>query len=646
MTKNPYSRTYQLSLEQERRWRAQAQEDPDAFWSARARELLDWDTPFTVAHEENFREGQISWFSDGTLNVSVNCIDRHLATRAEQVALIWEANNASEGQSFTYRALYQEVCHRAALLTSLGVSRGDRVALYLPMMPDLVFFMLACARIGAIHSVVFAGFSAHALRDRILDSTCSVVVTSNVGLRGEKILPLKAIVDDALVGVGCVRTVLVARRTADPVTMIAGRDLWVDEALCQVEPNTTPPEAFAAEEPLFILYTSGSTGTPKGVLHTSAGYLLYTAMTHRYVFDYQDGDVFFCAADIGWITGHSYVVYGPLCNGATTVMFESTPLFPTPARYWETIERHQVNIFYTAPTAIRTLEKEGTEWTKPHEMPTLRLLGSVGEPINIDAWNWYFQNVGKERAPIVDTWWQTETGGILISALPSQQGLKPGSAQTPFFGIQPVLVDDDKHEILENGVKGHLCLKGSWPGQARTVYRDHERYIDTYFKEVPGMYLTGDAAERDADGDYWIRGRTDDVLNVSGHRLGTSEIEGALNHSPHVVEAAVVGFPHEIKGTGIYAFCISTHSTEDKSTMIQEIRDTVRHVIGAMAIPDHIHFCPALPKTRSGKIMRRILRKIAAGEFESLGDTTTLADPDVVHALVKERQRELAGKKP
>jgi len=626
ITESQYHELYSYSIK-----------NPQEFWAQKAREFLSWQRDFSVVSESDFNQARIKWFADGELNVCYNCVDRHLDSRGEKTAIIWEANDASDSKSYTYKELYQEVNRMALLFRKLGVGKGDRVIIYLPMIPELAFAMLACARIGAIHSVVFAGFSSEALSDRIRDCSAKLVITANQGLRGSKTIELKEIVDKALVNAPSVEHVLVHQRTNSNCPMAAGRDLVLNLELEKVS-GDLEPAIVGAEDPLFILYTSGSTGKPKGVLHTSAGYLLYAAVTHKYVFDYREDDIYFCAADIGWITGHSYIVYGPLANGATTVMFESVPNYPDPGRYWEVIDRHKVNIFYTAPTAIRSLEKEGAEWPAKYDLSSLRVLGSVGEPINLDAWNWYYQNVGRNRCALVDTWWQTETGGILITPLPGATPLKPGSATSPFFGIVPTLIDDDGKEIVEQAGKGRLCIKHSWPGQMRTVYGDHERFKATYFSEVPGMYFTGDAAERDQDGYYWIRGRVDDVLNVSGHRLGTAEIESALAQSPMVVESAVVGFPHPVKGTGIYAFCIAEGEISDLAEAEKAVKNTVREVIGPFAAPDIVHFVSGLPKTRSGKIMRRILRKIAEGDLDSLGDTSTLADPGVVTEIAASRK--------
>ncbi|MCB0354865.1 MAG: acetate--CoA ligase [Bdellovibrionales bacterium] len=622
-----YSRLYRESLE-----------NRDDFWATQARLFLTWDRDFSQTSSCDYRTGTIEWFSDGQLNVSKNCIDRHLVSRGEKPAILWEGNELGERKTITYRELHSEVCRFANMLTNLGVSKGDRVIIYLPMIPELAYSMLACARIGAVHSVVFAGFSAESLGNRIEDCQAKVVITANEGLRGPKTIPLKSICDEAVLDAQSVKAVVVVRRTSNRTEMKSGRDFWSEELLATASPECAPV-VLDAEDPLFILYTSGSTGKPKGLVHTQAGYLLYTAFTHKFVFDYHEDDIYCCVADCGWITGHSYIVYGPLANGATTVMFESTPTYPDPGRYWEMIDRLGVTSFYTAPTAIRALEKEGEIWPEKYSLESLRILGSVGEPINEDAWLWYYNHVGHRRCTIVDTWWQTETGGILISPLPGVTETKPGSATFPLFGIDPVLIDDNGKEVSTTPGKGRLCIRDSWPGQSRTVFGDHDRFFDTYFREIPGMYLTGDAAERDSDGYFWIRGRVDDVLNVSGHRLGTAEIESAIDHCELVVEAAVVGIPHEVKGTGIYAFCIASREIRSVEEAEFEVKNTVRKVIGPFAAPDHVQFVTGLPKTRSGKIMRRILRKIASGDLESLGDISTLADSAVVEEIVSGRKR-------
>lgn len=611
--------------------------DPDEFWAEQAETFLSWDRKWDTVSRVDYHKAEISWFEGAKLNVSVNCVDRHLEKRGDKVALLWEGNEPGDVRKITYRELHSDVCRAANALKRLGVEKGDRVAFYMPMVPELAIGMLACARIGAIHSIVFAGFSAKALRDRINDAECKVLITANEGYRGPKPLPIKSICDEALEDTPSIKHMLVYKRTDSDTSMKTPRDVWWHEALAAESENCVP-ESMDAEDPLFILYTSGSTGKPKGVLHTSGGYLLYASMTHKYVFDYREDDIYFCAADIGWITGHSYIVYGPLANGATSMMFESTPLYPDAGRYWDVVERHGVNIFYTAPTAIRALQKEGVKWPEKYDLSSLRVLGSVGEPINEDAWLWYHEHVGRKKCPIVDTWWQTETGGILITPLPGATELKPGSATRPFFGIAPCLVDDDGKEVSGAPAKGRLCIKYSWPGQMRTVYGDQKRFFETYFQEVPGMYFTGDAAERDEDGYYWVRGRVDDTLNVSGHRLGTAEIESAVNHSSYVVESAVVGFPHEVKGVGIYVFCVAETNIENEDDAIADVKSVIRDMIGPVAHPDHVQFVTGLPKTRSGKIMRRILRKIAAGETDKMGDTTTLADPGVVDEIIEGRK--------
>lgn len=615
-------------------------EDPAGFWAEKARELLEWETPWTSVLDWDYTRGHIRWFEGARINASVNCLDRHIPLLGDKVAIRWEGNEPGEVRTYTFQETLEQVCRIANALKSLGVQKGDRVAIYLPMIPELAFSMLACARIGAVHSVVFAGFSAEALAGRINDCGCVAVITANEGLRGSKRIPLKATVDEALLQCPSVRTVLVAKRTDTKVPMYPLRDLWLEDVMRDA-PADGGAEIMDAEDPLFILYTSGSTGKPKGVLHSTGGYLLYATLTHRYVFDIKPDDVFFCAADCGWVTGHSYVVYGPLSNGTTTLMFESIPTYPDAGRYWDVIDRHGVTVFYTAPTAIRTIAKEGDHLLDRYKLSSLRLLGSVGEPINEDAWRWYYERVGKSRCPVVDTWWQTETGGILISPLPGVTDLKPGSATKPLFGVQPVIVDEHGNELVGNGVKGRLCIKFPWPGQMRTVWGDHQRFIDTYFSAYPGMYFTGDACIRDEDGYYWITGRVDDVLNCSGHRLGTAEIESAIVHSHVVAEAAVVGFPHEMKGTGVYAFCIANERSASLQEREEAVRLAVRQQIGPFAVPDQIHFVPGLPKTRSGKIMRRILRKMVEGEYAQLGDITTLAEPAVVAEIAEGVRRRL-----
>ena len=621
--------------------RANASEDPEAFWAGVAKRL-DWSKPFTKVKDVSLAADDlhIRWFEDGELNACVNCLDRHLPARANEVAIIWESDDPGVSKMITYAEAFEETCRMANVLKARGVRRGDRVVIYMPMIPEAAYAMLACARIGAVHSVVFGGFSPEALASRIEDCGATAVITADEGVRGGKSVPLKANVDKAL-GLAQhktdVRLVLTVERTGAKVAMKAGRDLfWYGEAHDDVSPDC-PAEAMNAEDTLFILYTSGSTGKPKGVLHTTGGYLTYVSYTHEMVFDYRPGEIFWCTADVGWVTGHSYIVYGPLANGATTLIFEGVPTYPDASRFWKVIEKHKVNIFYTAPTALRALMREGDGWVKKADRASLRLLGSVGEPINPEAWLWYYNVVGDGRLPIVDTWWQTETGGILISPLPGATDLKPGSATKPLPGVCPAIVDAGG-KILDGACEGNLVITDSWPGQMRTVYGDHQRFIDTYFKTYPGMYFTGDGAKRDADGYYWITGRVDDVINVSGHRLGTAEVEAAINEHDKVVESAVVGFPHDIKGQGIYAYVTLLAGEEASAALEKEIIEVVRREIGPIAKPDHVHITPALPKTRSGKIMRRILRKIAENEFSALGDTSTLADPGVVDALIEGRK--------
>jgi acetyl-CoA synthetase len=612
--------------------------DPGAFWGEVGRRL-DWIKPYTEVRDVSFdlHNFRIRWYGDGELNVSANCLDRHLAKRGDQTAIVWEGDDPKESRRVSYRELHRDVCRFANALKGLGVSKGDRVTIYMPMIPEAAVAMLACARLGAVHSIVFGGFSPESLASRIQDCGSKVVITADEGLRGGRKVALKANVDAALAQHpgGTVEKVVVVRRTGGKVAWQAGRDLRYEELLAAASPDCAPV-AVGAEDPLFILYTSGSTGKPKGVLHTSGGYLVYAAYTFENVFDYRDGDVFWCTADVGWVTGHSYVVYGPLASGATTLMFEGVPNYPDPGRCWDVIDRHGVTIFYTAPTAIRALMREGESWVQKHSRKSLRLLGSVGEPINPEAWEWYHRVVGDHRCPIVDTWWQTETGGILITPLAGATRLKPGSATTPFFGVLPAIVDGAGQE-LKGPCEGNLVLLDSWPGQMRTVYGDHQRFIDTYFRTFPGTYFTGDGARRDEDGYYWITGRVDDVINVSGHRLGTAEVESALVAHPAVAEAAVVGYPHDIKGQGIYAYVTLKAGVEPSDVLLGELKQTVRQQIGAIASPDVIQWAPGLPKTRSGKIMRRILRKIAADESDQLGDTSTLADPSVVKQLVDHR---------
>jgi len=618
--------------------------DPDGFWR-RHGSRIDWFTPFTQVRNASFGgpgsgsgEVSIRWFEDGVTNVAHNCIDRHLATRGDQVAIIWEGDDPSEHRHITYRELHQEVCRMANVLRNRGVERGDRVTIYMPMIPEAAYAMLACARLGAVHSVVFGGFSPDSLASRIEDAASRMVITADKGLRGGRKVALKANVDAAIerLGAGIVDHVVVVRRTGGAVAMEPGRDVYFHEAAAQVT-DECPAEPMNAEDPLFLLYTSGSTGKPKGVVHTTGGYLVWASFTHQYVFDYHEGDVYWCTADVGWVTGHTYILYGPLANGATTLMFEGIPTYPSISRFWEVVDKHGVNIFYTAPTAIRSLMGAGEEPVKRTSRKTLRLLGSVGEPINPEAWSWYHRVVGDGRCPIVDTWWQTETGGILISPLPGATKLKPGSATLPLPGVRPEVVDAEG-KVLEGPCEGNLVIAESWPGQMRTVYGDHERFVQTYFSTYPGKYFTGDGCRRDADGYYWITGRVDDVINVSGHRMGTAEVESALVAHPKVSEAAVVGYPHDIKGQGIYAYVTLMSGEEPNEALRKELVAWVRREIGPIASPDLIQFAPGLPKTRSGKIMRRILRKIAEDEFGSLGDTSTLADPSVVDDLVANRQ--------
>ncbi len=609
--------------------------DPEAFWGEHGKRL-DWIKPYTKVKNTSFDDGvSIKWFEDGSLNVSVNCVDRHLDTRADQTAIIFEGDEPADSRDITYRELHDEVCRFANVLKSKGVRRGDRVTIYMPMIPEAVYAMLACARIGAVHSVVFGGFSPDSLAGRILDCESTVIITADEGLRGGKKIPLKANTDEAVKKCPGVRSVIVVRRTGGDVAFNPDIDVWYHEEAQHVPPFC-PPEEMNAEDPLFILYTSGSTGKPKGVLHTTGGYLMFAAMTHQYVFDYHDGDIYWCTADVGWVTGHSYIVYGPLANGATTLVFEGVPTYPDASRFWQVIDKHKVNIFYTAPTAIRALEREGDGPVKKTSRQSLRLLGSVGEPINPAAWEWYHDVVGDGRCPIVDTWWQTETGGILITPLPGATPLKPGSATRPFFGVRPALMDASGN-IIEGAGSGNLVLLDSWPGQMRTVYGDHQRFIDTYFKAYPGSYFTGDGCRRDEDGYYWITGRVDDVINVSGHRLGTAEVESALVAHELVTEAAVVGYPHDIKGQGIYAYVTLSAGEEPSEALRKELVEWVGKEIGRIAAPDRVQFAPGLPKTRSGKIMRRILRKIAENDPGNLGDISTLADPAVVSDLVNNR---------
>ncbi|MBC8013786.1 MAG: acetate--CoA ligase [Methyloceanibacter sp.] len=625
--KDEYAKLYQKSVEK-----------PDKFWGKEGKRI-DWIKPYTQVKNTSFGYPDVSikWFEDGTLNVSANCIDRHLKKRGKQVAIIWEPDDPSqEARYITYRELHKEVCRMANVLKANGVKRGDRVTIYLPMIPEAAYAMLACARIGAVHSVVFGGFSPDSLAGRIEDCKSRFLITADEGLRGGRKVPLKANADEALQKARGVEKVLVVKHTGSEVPWSPGRDLWLDDERAKVD-DDCPPEEMNAEDPLFILYTSGSTGKPKGVLHTSGGYLVFAAMTHQYVFDYHDGDIYWCTADVGWVTGHSYIVYGPLANGATTLIFEGVPNYPDASRFWQVVDKHKVDIFYTAPTAIRALMGLGDDYVKGTSRKSLKLLGTVGEPINPEAWEWYYHVVGEARCPIVDTWWQTETGGILITPLPGATKLKPGSATLPFFGVQPAIVDNEGN-VLEGEATGNLVILDAWPGMMRTVYGDHKRFVDTYFSTYKGKYFTGDGSRRDADGYYWITGRVDDVINVAGHRMGTAEVESALVAHPKVSEAAVVGYPHDVKGQGIYCYVTLMAGQTWSDALKAELRDWVRKEIGPIASPDLIQFAPGLPKTRSGKIMRRILRKIAEDDFGNLGDTSTLADPSVVADLIEHRQ--------
>lgn len=625
ITSEDYNRMYDRSLN-----------DADRFWAEQAEEFLSWDKKWDKVQDWSYEDDvYIKWFTGGKLNVSYNCLDRHLGKRGEQVAIIWEGDDPEESRQITYRQLHEDVCKFANVLKDKGVRKGDRVCLYMPMIPEAAVAMLACTRVGAIHSIVFGGFSPDALRDRINDSDCQVLITSDFSLRGKKQVPLKSNADQALAECPNVKTCIVVKRTGGEIKWIDGRDTWYHELMEHASTDSSPEE-MDAEDPLFILYTSGSTGKPKGVLHTTGGYLLFTAMTHKYVFDYQEGEVFWCTADIGWVTGHSYIIYGPLANGATTLMFEGVPTFPDASRFWQVVDKWKVNSFYTAPTAIRMLMGQGDEFVTRTDRSSLRILGSVGEPINPEAWEWYHNVVGNGRCPIVDTWWQTETGGHLITPLPGATPLKPGSATVPFFGVEPCLVDDKGREIEGEG-EGALCIKRPWPGQMRTLYGDHDRFIETYFKMYPGKYFSGDGARRDQDGYYWITGRVDDVINVSGHRMGTAEVESALVLHDAVAEAAVVGYPHDIKGQGIYAYVTLMVGVDPSDELKKELVQHVRKEIGPIASPDVIQWAPGLPKTRSGKIMRRILRKVAANELDNMGDTSTLAEPAVVDHLIENR---------
>jgi acetyl-CoA synthetase len=619
----------------------QSLDDPEHFWSEQAKRI-DWLKPFSKVKNTSFGPGEVSikWFEDGALNVCANCVDRHVKEHGDQPAIIWEGDDPKDDKIITYAELYDQVCRFANVLKNLGAKKGDRITIYMPMIPEAAYAMLACARIGAIHSVVFGGFSPESLAGRIQDCQSSIVITANEGVRGGKKIPLKTNTDEAVAKCPTVKKVLTVRHTNAPVPMTAGRDVWLHEEIAKASADCKP-EPMNAEDPLFILYTSGSTGKPKGVLHTTGGYLVYVSLTHELVFDYKPGEIFWCTADVGWVTGHSYIVYGPLANGATTLMFEGVPNYPSSSRFWEVIDKWKVNIFYTAPTALRALMALGDAPVKKTSRRSLKLLGTVGEPINPEAWEWYYQVVGEKCCPIVDTWWQTETGGILISPLPGAIPLKPGSATKPFFGVQPQIVDGEG-KVLEGACNGNLVLADSWPGQMRTVYGDHQRFIDTYFKTYPGKYFTGDGARRDEDGFYWITGRVDDVLNVSGHRLGTAEVESALVAHAKVAEAAVVGYPHPIKGQGIYAYVTLNVGEKPTAELRNELINWVKKEISPIAAPDLIQFAPGLPKTRSGKIMRRILRKIAEDEFSNLGDTSTLADPAVVQDLIENRQSKAA----
>jgi len=624
LNKAQYEQMYQQSLEA-----------PDEFWAEQAEANLDWFEKWHTVSSGDFHKADIKWFEGGKLNVSYNCIDRHLGTKADQVAIVWEGDNPEQSENITYQQLHDRVCQLANAMKELGIGRGDRVCLYMPMIPEAVYSMLACTRIGAVHSVVFGGFSPEALRGRINDSECKLVITADEGMRGAKPIPLKANVDKACLEAPSIENVLVCKATGGSVDWKDGRDVWYSDVVDR-QPTICEPESMDAEDPLFILYTSGSTGTPKGVLHTTGGYLLYAAMTFKYVFDYQEGDVYWCTADVGWITGHSYLTYGPLANGATTLVFEGIPTYPDASRFWQVVDKHQVTIFYTAPTALRALMGAGDEYLETTSRSSLRILGTVGEPINPEAWEWYFHKVGHDNCPIVDTWWQTETGGIMIVPLPGAVAAKPGSATLPFFGVEPVLLDD-QGKLLEGAASGNLAIPRSWPGQMRGIYNNPERFHSAYFAMYPGYYFTGDGCRRDEDGYYWITGRVDDVINVSGHRMGTAEVESALVLHEAVAESAVVGYPHDIKGQGIYAYVTLMLGVEYTEELKSELVKHVRTEIGPVATPDVIHWAPGLPKTRSGKIMRRILRKIAEDDYSNLGDTSTLADPAVVEELISNR---------
>ena len=626
INENEYERLYQESIEQ-----------PDLFWSKQAELFIDWEEKWKEVSKTKMQSGNIEWFSGAKLNVAQNCLDRHLETRSDKAAIIWEGDEPEQHKHITYAELHNSVCKLANGLKSRGIHKGDRVCIYMPMVPEAAIAMLACARIGAIHSVVFGGFSPQSLKDRIQDSSCCAVITANEGVRGGKPIPLKENTDQALQECPSVHSVIVVKRTDTQTSWEDGRDVWYED-LIKEQSEICEAEIMDSEDPLFILYTSGSTGKPKGVQHSSGGYLLHAAITHKYIFDYKEEDIYWCTADVGWVTGHSYIVYGPLANGATSLMFEGIPTYPDASRFWNVIDKHQVNIFYTAPTALRQLMSLGNEFVKKTNRSSLKLLGSVGEPINPEAWEWYHKIVGESRCPIVDTWWQTETGGIMISPLPGATALKPGSASLPFFGVQPALVDAEGNLLEETEASGNLIIKDSWPGQIRTVYGDHQRVIDTYYAAYPGFYFTGDGARRDRDGYYWITGRVDDVMVISGHNIGTAEVESALVLHPYVAEAAVVGFPHEIKGEGIYAFVtLMLDHQPGNNELVEELIALVRTQIGPIAKPDFIQWAPGLPKTRSGKIMRRILRKIASDQVDELGDTSTLADPSVVDDLIQNR---------
>ena len=625
ITAESYAKMYRQSIEA-----------PDAFWASEAGNF-QWHKTWDKVKNTCFTSPvSIKWFEGGKLNITENCLDRHLARHGDKIAYIWEADAPGQSRSITYRQLHEQVCRLGNVLRGMGVKKGDRVTIYLPMIIEAAVAILACARIGAVHSVVFGGFSAEALKGRVEDCGSSVIITADGGMRGGKAVPLKAHVDDAIRGMESISKVLVVKHTGSDIAWLQGRDSWYHDALAASSAECKA-EIMDAEDPLFILYTSGSTGKPKGVLHTTGGYMVWASVTHKYVFDYHESDIFWCTADVGWVTGHTYVVYGPLLNAATSVIYEGVPQYPDWGRFWQVVDTHKVTLFHTAPTAIRAIMREGDDWVKKSSRKSLRLLGSVGEPINPEAWNWYWNIVGEKRCPIVDTWWQTETGGNMITPLPGATALKPGSATVPFFGVKPEIVDPNG-KPLEGACEGLLCIMDSWPGQARTIYGDHARFEQTYFSTVKGRYFTGDGARRDSDGYYWITGRVDDVLNVSGHRLGTAEIESALVAHKHISEAAVVGFPHDIKGQGIYAYVTLNAGVEHSHDLRKDIIQHVRTVISPIATPDHIHFTPALPKTRSGKIMRRILRKVAEGEFSSLGDTSTLTNPEIVEELIKNRQ--------